>query len=225
MNIITLDHSDYIGVRLSKDDSRVSFGGSQNWALNYPNRKYFNDSVSSKELKQCGCGLVALTDVILYFLGKYTVTFNQYINYLQEVSNYTTFLKFPVKTLTPNAMKVFFKGYNCKWICFNTPRRFLKLAKSMLLQDVPVIFSFYTMDKKQYLPLYSDIKLSHSTHRVTAHYMVITSIIECDHQTILEVSSWGKKYYIDFKEYAKKLVFPNTLFCDLLYIEKILEFK
>lgn len=50
--------------------------------------------------------------------------------------------------------------------------------------------------------------------------MTVTGLIEytpeaaklTGHKTLLQVSSWGKKYYIDFEEYSKYLsVFSNIL--------------
>ena len=54
------------------------------------------------------------------------------------------------------------------------------------------------------------------------HYVTITGIIESkeDNITLLEISSWGKKYYIRYDEYrnfVKKC--DNFYFSNILYIK------
>lgn len=92
--------------------------------------------------------------------------------------------------------------------------------KRMLLNDIPVVFSYYNNDEK--LDLYVTTNLMDFTAAKTAesHYMVITGIVEFSddvvditkHKTLFEVSSWGKKYYIDAEKYLSNLSpFSNIL--------------
>ena len=55
---------------------------------------------------------------------------------------------------------------------------------------------------------------------VKDHYVNVTGIIESENCTMFEISSWGKKYYINYSEYrdyVKK--HDNYLFSNILYIK------
>ena len=92
--------------------------------------------------------------------------------------------------------------------------------KRMLSNDIPVVFAYYNNDEK--LDLYETTNLTDFTaaKTVESHYMVITGIVEFSddvvditkHKTLFEVSSWGKKYYIDAEKYLSNLSpFSNIL--------------
>lgn len=56
---------------------------------------------------------------------------------------------------------------------------------------------------------------------ISSHYMTVTKVLEindsvnCAHHTILEVSTVGKKNYIDYDKYAQAL----NYFTNILYIK------
>ena len=90
----------------------------------------------------------------------------------------------------------------------------------MLSNDIPVVFAYYSNDDE--LNLYESTDLTNFTLKqpIKSHYMVITGIIEFSdgvvgitkHKTLYEVSSWGKKYYIDAETYLSNLSpFSNIL--------------
>ena len=58
------------------------------------------------------------------------------------------------------------------------------------------------------------------TSRAKDHYMIITGVLEGE-KTMLEISSWGKRFYInyhDYMTYIKK--YDNSFFSNILYIRK-----
>lgn len=99
----------------------------------------------------------------------------------------------------------------------------LNRIKEMLSKDIPVIFSFdHTLGPVDKLTLYKLVNSNkYETYgEIESHYMTITGIIEYSpeaanltgHTTLLEVSSWGKKLYIDFEEFSQSLsLFTNIL--------------
>lgn len=107
---------------------------------------------------------------------------------------------------------------------------FLRGAKFMLQKDIPVIFSYWKENHlvkfglASKLNLYSDKELTQYETSVMAHYMVITKIIQYSEDlqkynnnnlsTVLEVSSWGKRYYINYDEYASEI----SPFTNMMYI-------
>ena len=58
---------------------------------------------------------------------------------------------------------------------------------------------------------------------IKSHYVTVTGMLDDNIQgkIYLEISSWGKKFYIDFDEYCKfveKNGFLKTTLCNILYI-------
>ncbi len=104
-----------------------------------------------------------------------------------------------------------------KWNGIKGHQDLYKNIRRMLENNIPVICSIYAWRKK--LKLY---KFDEKQHRfvdnylqlqnggrghllVNNHYVTITGVIEDTgkyaHGRMLEISSWGEKYYIDYDEY------------------------
>ena len=134
--------------------------------------------------------------------------------------------------------------YRARWAVW--PSKLLDRIKEMLESDLPVIISigpgFFHKDKVRFYVEESVNNKSNSngqfktTDKTTDrkekrykvatstrdHYVTITGIIESkeDNITLLEISSWGKKYYIRYDEYrnfVKKC--DNFYFSNILYIK------
>lgn len=86
----------------------------------------------------------------------------------------------------------------------------------MLSRDIPVVASYYVLNKNNKLDLYSYNPKTLSMkaeNNIKGHYFNITGYGVLGDKEYLKVSSWGKKYYISYDEWAKKLsVFSNILF-------------
>ncbi len=143
--------------------------------------------------------------------------------------------------------KHFKSSYKVKWGVL--PHNILTKIKEMLDHDIPVTLSIgpcLIRGRKKELPLYT---LEYQTEKSDAfsanentgfeknevnfcqvnsvkdHYVNVTGIyhfkdnVENSIITMLEISSWGKKFYINYDEYinfVKK--YDNFLFSNILYI-------
>lgn len=108
------------------------------------------------------------------------------------------------------------------------PSRLLDRIKEMLENDIPVIISIGPgFFRKQKVKFYNceekDGKLKFKPVTQTKdHYVTITGILETDKLTMLEISSWGKKYYVNWEEYKKYVKkCDNYYFSNILYIKKL----
>ena len=57
---------------------------------------------------------------------------------------------------------------------------------------------------------------------VSGHYVTVTGMLvdEVKKQTMLEISSWGKKYYINYDEYIELVdLHSNYFMCNILYVQ------
>ena len=137
--------------------------------------------------------------------------------------------------------KHFKTRYKVRWRV--NSRNLLNRISEMLENDIPVVLSIgpcLIRGRKKELPLYS-IKSSTSNdnfnsenqidyeqvNSVKDHYVNVTGIYKLSEEnnpitkTMLEISSWGKKYYINFDEYVRFVKkYDNFLFSNILYIQK-----
>lgn len=113
------------------------------------------------------------------------------------------------------------------WSVF--PWNLVKRIQSMLTKGLPVIFcvgpNLNPFDRKLQVPMYQLLK-DDLVKRcdVRGHYMTITGLCQ-DAQGVLflQVASWGKKYYIRFKDYQayqrKQPPFLGNWLSNILYME------
>ncbi|MBD5486265.1 MAG: hypothetical protein HDR18_12225 [Lachnospiraceae bacterium] len=119
---------------------------------------------------------------------------------------------------------------NVKWARYGKvagitrKQKILNEIKRMLNADLPVVFSYHSFAKKSII-LYDSIQeakdnVSQRDNPANAdsHYMTIIGLYKCpdertqNYKYILQVVSWGRVYYIDYDQYAKKLdYFSNIL--------------
>ncbi|MBR1817057.1 MAG: hypothetical protein IJ763_10240 [Lachnospiraceae bacterium] len=131
--------------------------------------------------------------------------------------------------------------YKVRWGVM--PHNILKRITEMIENDIPVILSIgpaFIRRRKEKLPFYTakitgdDINFTPAT-QTKDHYVNVTGVYETikkpadilkntsdkDKQcTIyLEISSWGRKYYINYAEYIEYIKkHDNFLFSNILYI-------
>ncbi len=230
-----------------------SFGGNQSWFETLENKK------RGERIRDYGCGLIAVGDIILYITGydiinetaaiksegKQTVvsgaeldseTYRDYILSIEKKFFHVLpkmGISGPVLSWGMNLYfwmhrkeikKITGSKYHSRW--FVRPKKLLERIKEMLSNDIPVLFSvgpgFFHKDR---LPLYNKTQeagklIFKPVQRTKDHYMIITGVLEGE-KTMLEISSWGTKYYISFDEYKKYIKkCDNYLFSNILYIKK-----
>lgn len=198
----------YLAVKTQADKS---FGGNQNWATGYMMRKY-------------GCGVVAMGDVLIY-LGIHRLPCNTDLLYgmLREdgclsYPRYERYLRKMNKRYlgiipgfgVPNfqlarAMNRYFRHYRidlrARW-CLSSGKMLERIQDS-LSKDYPVILAIgqnIPFWRKKKLTLYRQENGVYLPATETkAHYVVVTGI----ENGYLQISSWGKEYFISWKEYQE----------------------
>ena len=194
-----------------KTQAEKSFGGNQNWATGYMMRKY-------------GCGVVAMGDVLIY-LGIHRLPCNTDLLYgmLREdgclsYPRYERYLRKMNKRYlgiipgfgVPNfqlarAMNRYFRHYRidlrARW-CLSSGKMLERIQDS-LSKDYPVILAIgqnIPFWRKKKLTLYRQENGVYLPATETkAHYVVVTGM----ENGYLQISSWGKEYFISWKEYQE----------------------
>lgn len=113
------------------------------------------------------------------------------------------------------------------------PSRILTCIKEMLENDIPVILSigpgFLHKEKLKFYRKNITATGESSYKPVTEtkdHYVTVTGVLEAKAKddkdiVLLEISSWGRKYYVNFEEYQKYVrKNDNYYFSNILYIKK-----
>lgn len=213
-----------------RKDGRSSFGGDQSW----DHRNY---------MRQSACGVIAATDLILYLLQnqcddpgrlflnrkkrdeplswEFYADFFEWIHrkYLPVIPHFGT-----IGPELAWGLNRFFRhnGIPLKASWGFRRKDFFRSMSRMLEEDIPVIFSIgpnFPLRFAGYkLPLYQ--KYGSQYRQVTAVNAHFVTAVSLDDQWI-EISSWGKRYYVkrkEYWEYAKKR--SGFLFSNLVKIEK-----
>ncbi|QFJ53783.1 hypothetical protein [Pseudobutyrivibrio xylanivorans] len=206
-------------IQVSGNGLKASFGGSQEW---------FTDD-GLKNIKAQGCGVISSVDTVLYLSGVSIISIDDYRCYIEQFLRETRFAKFFLREFqirkydnNPVAigiipiqmsrylnkrMKIFDSQLRFRWNGFCGHKNMYFKIKEMLYKDFPVIWSLYS--PKNQIKLYTrttDGGFVFNGISTNNHYVTITGIIEDESQTrlherMIEVSSWGKCYYIDYDEY------------------------
>lgn len=116
---------------------------------------------------------------------------------------------------------------NVKWAPYSEMFRYAKNQTALTIEDmidrnIPVVFSYHTFDKNEYLHLYHSIAsakdMNNDRHRrATSHYMTIVGYqkyiddTSMDYHYILKVVSLGDVYYVNYDEYAQKLSYVTNI--------------
>ena len=96
--------------------------------------------------------------------------------------------------------------------------------EEMIKNNIPVILSFDKGNSDEGISIYYTDGANNfiESQKLSSHYVTITGIIEYSdamankigHKRMLEVSSWGEKFYIDYDEYSTFM----SPFTNILYI-------
>ena len=196
-----------------------SFGGNQGW---FSGDKFGN-------LSRQGCGVIAAVDTLLYLSGCYDNSFEKYSHevdgfcqnrrlaklFMKEISfrKYDNFsfaigiLPIQISGFLNRQMKSAGRKIHFKWNGIHGHRDLFFKMKSMISRNIPVIWSLYSHGKqiKLYVKNPAD-RFVYSGITVNNHYVTATAVYEAcskEYPRMIEISSWGKRYYIDFDEYLE----------------------
>ena len=232
---------EYIQVR-RRENGEITFGGDQGFF------KGVNKGSGDERKEKSGCGIIALSDLLLYFANrdhKFSIDQNlNYVNQILEQEEYQKYYNSIYDLLGGIPMKGGISGLKLQ-IGFNrlarkqgwslrakwgiSGKRIYERIEEMLVKDIPAILCvpmpLCKKDKKRGLPFYKKEEEGYrQVLTVRAHYVTVTGIVQenDDEEGLLEISSWGKKYYIKWKEYDILIhtLFLGTILGNILYIKE-----
>lgn len=221
-----------------------SFGGSQEW--------FKSDSGwKEKAIRGYGCGLIGAADVIYFITNSIkgmeksgNINFDSYMDYVRKLEKkyFRIYPKLGISGILLSLWMNLYFFFHRKEIKEKTGHRFtarwavlpwniLKRIKEMLNSDIPVIISIGPgFFRKARLSFYSrtvdkDGRVTYTPVTETKdHYVTVTGVIEEKKDVHLEISSWGRKYYISYKEYVDYVKRnDNFFFSNILFIKKHLK--
>ena len=208
----------YIKVQREKT-GEVTYGGDQGFFREEkPLCKY-----------QSGCGVVAFLDLLLYLTDTdREVSEKVYKDYFNQIYSLIGGIPFMSGI---SGLKLQFKfnwiarqrhwKVRAKWGL--SGKKLFSRVKEMLQKDIPVILCIPHMirkkDKKDKLAFYKK-ETFEKVQETSSHYVMITGIVQKEKEIYFSISSWGKEYYINWKEYD---TYMNTHFLgkilgNILYI-------
>lgn len=180
-----------------------SFGGNQN--IFGQTKGLFN---RGKMLG--GCGVVAISDTVSYLKGeRHFATNDDYRKGFNKTARRILFIptRFGMTFFQELwGMKHISRrdslGLKCRLVTFK--KDFYPLILNMLKDDIPVILCIpriYGRNKvSRSLPFYDPVTLKKVT-QTQGHFVVATGIFIEGNDVYLEISSWGKRYFIKFEEF------------------------
>ena len=190
----------------------LSYGGSQLWA-------------KEKTMQQCGCGVIACADVLLYlsrfhtgnkpspligFDASHPITCSEYEKLIKAISpRYVPLIpRFGINGISlVLGLKFLLRHENIELkVGWGVKRKnIITSIEAMLRRDIPVILSigpnFPMLLGNKKVDLYSlgndgQYRMALS---IRSHYVVVTGM----DGTWLRLSSWGRKYYMKIHEYLQ----------------------
>ena len=181
--------------------SGTAYGGNQAW-LPY------------KFLKGMGCGLISAADVIFHLEGREKITEAEYVAFAKTLWKWylPVIPGFGMNGLTlMMGLNRYFKTHGFSYrACWKiSGRKLFSRIDQMLSDDIPVILSvgpnFPLVWKKEKLTFYNKSPEGKyfPVTKIKAHFVTVTG----RDGAWLQISSWGKEYYIsirEYKEYVKR---------------------
>ena len=205
----TLKHP-YLSV---KNKTGTAYGGSQSW-------------FSYGFLKKNGCGVISAADVLLHLQGKEAVSETEYMEFAKKLwMQYLPVIPgFGMNglTLVLGLNRYFWKhgmSYRAGWNIGS--KNLLPKIDGMLAKDLPVILpvgpNFPKFWGKEKLNFYRKTETATFVPAVktSAHFVTVTG----REGHYLKISSWGKEYYIDVREYRRYVRnYSSFLISNIVYI-------
>ena len=184
----------------------TAYGGNQAW-LPY------------KFLKGMGCGLISAADVIFHLEGKENVTEEEYVAFAKTLWKWylPVIPGFGMNGVSlMMGMNRYFKTHGLSYYaCWKiSGRKLFSRIDQMLSDDIPVILSvgpnFPLVWKKEKLSFYSRSQEGNyvPSTKIKAHFVTVTG----RDGAWLQISSWGKEYYISIREYREYVKRHSSFF-------------
>ena len=215
-------------VRIVDENGNVYYGGDQSWFTNDPIR-----------IRDNGCGVIAAVNEALYLSGVTEISKEEYMKLVEEYFKQDPARKRHVNSdigawpsdigdyvsdyCKKNGIGNSSKGYNSSWSYLtNDFEDDYKYMKESTGNGTPVIWAmhnqtaeelhFYAMSEKTGALEQTDVTFN-------SHYVTVTGVWEKQRddgtvQRMVEVSSGGRRYYVDYdeyKEFAKLDKIPDLL--------------
>lgn len=193
----------------------VAYGGNQSW---FP----------YGFLRKTGCGVISASDVLLHLQGKESMTEEEYaafakylwLHYLPVIPG------FGMNGLTLMlGLNLYFIKHKMPYFAYwkVSAGRMVTRIDKMLRKDIPVILAvgpnfpkFWGKEKLNFYTKNMQDEMIPAT-KVNAHFVTITG----REGVYLKVSSWGKMYYINIREYkAYVRRFSSPLVSNIVCIGK-----
>ena len=195
--------------------NKCAFGGNQAW-------------FAEKFMKKVGCGVISAANLLIHLQGKDNLTEKEYMEFAKKIwlRYFPVFPGFGMNGLTLMfGLNRYFQKEKLPYRAFwaNSGKKLLKRVDCMLNQDLPVILSvgpnFPNVFGKKTLNFY--IKNSNGNYipgvKTKAHYVTVTG----RDGMYFQISSWGKEYYIDIREYREYIKdFSSPLVSNIICIKE-----
>jgi hypothetical protein len=232
-----------------------SYGGSQEWFLDDTNKRWYSWLSPGYIIQSVGCGLISLSDILLYlslkdseeygtditdlisFDSPNKIDCDSYIDYINKMND--TFFRVPrwfglLGPVIANEIMYYKRFYDlnllAKWCV--SKKGMLPRIIEMLDNDFPITLGIYTSKddgiyfydwKPQADDKYNFIVDAYPD-KVNNHYVTVTGMMidRVKNQTILEISSWGWKFYINYDEYIDFIEKnSNYIFNNIVYMLRV----
>ena len=191
----------------------IAYGGSQSW-------------FSYGFLKKSGCGVISAADVLFHLMGKETISEAEYMEFAKKLwMQYLPVIPgFGMNglTLVIGLNRYFWKhgmSYRAGWNIGS--KNLLSKIDGMLAKDLPVILSvgpnFPKFWRKEKLNFYrkTEAETFVPAVKISAHFVTVTG----REGHYWKISSWGKEYYIDVREYQRYVRnYSSFLISNIVYI-------
>lgn len=199
--------------------------GSQQW---FEKKKFFSQD---GRLRRYGCGVIAAADYCVYrHVLKSPDDREAYLSLVRELER--RFLRvipgFGISAyLYAGILNLLLKRHcAAERLCGEsfffsnkkTRERLLSIAREQLLADCPVIILlgsapfFYKKRRGVTLYRFRNGCMEAVKEHVAAHFITATALLEESRETMLEVYSWGERYYMSADEYVRssRYAYPFT---------------
>lgn len=191
-----------------------SCGGSQNW---FPDANF----------RRCGCGVIACADVLLYLTGTEELPREEYIAHVNALRKY--FPLIPGRGIDGVRLAIGFNllarkngaAVQAGWSASGT--KFWSRLAAMLSDDLPAVVAigpnFPRVWGKETLLLYQKTADGDyaERERTKGHFLTVIGMDE----EWMEVSSWGRRLYLERRAYADYMRRQGALFTNLLQMKRI----
>ena len=207
------------------DEAGASYGGSQMW---FPP----DGAKTDRTMRKGACGLIAAADILLYVARREKLSLapvtgspqplvpssrTSYVELIRKLRRrYPVFprigsLNIELPVFMNSALKRMGSRTRLHWCLLPTKKNVLKHVQASVEKDLPVIllisWKLLPFTKMQGVPFYtfhngSPVKI---TGPIRAHFVTVTGIRQPEDPALplfYEISSWGRKYFINSDELA-----------------------